>query len=388
LFASSCQTRKKRINTRITLWRKDKIPYGAFYAYENVGFLFPKASINLNGISPARNFSIAENVIDTLQGANKLHKAYVILSTQVIADQEEINAMMNFVSTGNYLFISTFFIGDSLLKAVDSSARQTASGMFFLKDSMDIRLKDPNTGEGREYAYPGIGTESGFSALDSHYAAVLGTNSRGVPNFIRYNFQHGGAVFLHLAPMAFTNFFLLHKDNKTYFDKAMSYIPVNINELDWDDYFRKPREFSRMRFMFSKPPFAWAIGLILLLFFILYVFESKRKQRVIPKISPLKNSSLDFVKTVGRLYYQRKDNLNLAGKMIMHFLGHIRSQYGLPTTNIDEAFAEKLSYRSGCNRLQAGDLVNNIRFILKKESLSDEELMQFNTELESFYKTT
>lgn len=44
------------------------------------------------------------------------------------------------------------------------------------------------------------------------------------------------------------------------------------------------------------------------------VFESKRRQKFIPIIPPLHNSSLDFTETVGLLYFNKSDHSNLAEK--------------------------------------------------------------------------
>ena len=94
----------------------------------------------------------------------------------------------------------------------------------------------------------------------------------------------------------------------------------------------------------------WAFWLLLLLFMLIYLIESKRKERMIPVIAPVRNTSLDFVRTIGRLYYQRKDNLNLANKMSVHFLGHVRSKYNLQTSFLDQEFTDRLTYKSGYNK--------------------------------------
>src|SRR5258708_31514869 len=43
----------KKLNRRVTLWRKDKIPYGTFIAYENLPYLFPDAEVSINQVSPS-----------------------------------------------------------------------------------------------------------------------------------------------------------------------------------------------------------------------------------------------------------------------------------------------------------------------------------------------
>jgi len=109
---------------------------------------------------------------------------------------------------------------------------------------------------------------------------------------------------------------------------------------------------------------------------------------MIPAIAALRNSSVDFVKTIGRLYYQRKDNLNLANKMAAHFLGHVRSKYNLPTASLDSEFAEKLSYKSGYDKKMVKDIVDHIKVTQQQQTISDSGLLDLNEKIEAFYKHT
>ena len=88
--------------------------------------------------------------------------------------------------------------------------------------------------------------------------------------------------------------------------------------------------FSALHFILSKRSLRWAFWLtLILLFLLMFLVESKRKQRPIAEIPALRNASEDFVKTVGRLYFQQKNNQNLAAKMVAAFLENIRSTYNL-----------------------------------------------------------
>ncbi|MCP2830412.1 hypothetical protein, partial [Salmonella enterica] len=58
------------------------------------------------------------------------------------------------------------------------------------------------------------------------------------PNFVKIGYDNGGAIYLHLAPTAFSNFFLLHKENKCYYDLVFSNLPQSTELVVWGDYFR------------------------------------------------------------------------------------------------------------------------------------------------------
>jgi hypothetical protein len=68
------------------------------------------------------------------------------------------------------------------------------------------------------------------------------------------------------------------------------------------------------------------------------LFDSKRRQRIIKPLQPNINTSVAFTETVGRLYLQKKDNRNIADKMITYFLEHIRNQYFLNTNQLNDEF--------------------------------------------------
>ena len=54
LVIAGCSGPGNKMNKRVTLWRNDKIPYGAWYAYNQVESIFPKAEVVINKRSPDR----------------------------------------------------------------------------------------------------------------------------------------------------------------------------------------------------------------------------------------------------------------------------------------------------------------------------------------------
>jgi hypothetical protein len=380
---TSCGDTRPRINSRITLWRKDKIPYGAFIAYENMKYLFPNSVITLNKISPT-NFGY--NYVSSSENSGG-RKAYIIIAPRVIPDKFEINALMNFVGEGNQVFISSFYIGDSLLSYLKIRTPETF-GNETGNDSLAVSIYNPVTYDSLTFRYPGFSFDTYVSSMDTQYTTILGRDGRGRANFVKLGYKGGGAIYLHFAPLALSNFFLLHKENKAYYDNVFSNIPATVTEVKWDDYFRygKQSNFSALQYIFGNKSLRWAFWLILLLFALIYLFESKRRQKLIPILQPLNNSSLDFVRTIGRLYYQQKDNGNLVAKMITHFLDHVRVKYNLATSVLDNDFVDRLSYKSGYNKTELQELVNQIKLYQQNPFCTDDELVTLNKKMEAFYK--
>ena len=179
-----------------------------------------------------------------------------------------------------------------------------------------------------------------------------------------------------------------------YFQKALSVIPAGIDKLAWDEYYLNKRvsapkkKESLFRVLFRYPPFKWGLllaGATLLLYLILFM---RRRQRFIPLYQKPKNDSLDFVKTMGRLYYERKDHRNLSLKMAMYFLEHVRTHYKLQTHNLDKEFEQMLQYKSNYPLKGIEDIVSFIRYLKTGEPIEETQLAKFHNQLELFYQNT
>ena len=375
---SSCG---KKLNKRVTLWRNDKIPYGTFYAYDNLGYIFTDAIIETNDHSPVTFYDDDDNP-----------SAYIVVGRMIRPDEKELKAILNHAIAGNHVFISALDIGQNLLDTFKLEATSFTT-IPFIDDSLTVSITDPDSRRRLNFSYPGLRLDNHFTKLDSSVTKILGRNSEGKANYVKFTYQGGGAVFIHLAPGALTNFFLLHKENKRYYDLVLSSIPDTLGYVRWDDYYRHHVDgkdlasrsaFSKLGTFLQNEVLRWAFWLAIILFAIIYLFESKRKQRVVPPLKQLDNTSLDFVKTVGRLYYQRKDNKNLASKISTHFLSYIRTRYNLQTSNLNKDFAERLAFKSGYPITLVNEILDEVRTIESAYELTDDELLAFNNKIDKF----
>jgi hypothetical protein len=114
----------------------------------------------------------------------------------------------------------------------------------------------------------------------------------------------------------------------------------------------------------------------------------RRKQRIIPVLQKPKNDSLDFVQTIGRLYYDGKDHKDLAQKMGAHFLDHVRTRYKISTNVLDGAFINALREKSGYPVAKLTELVDFIDVSGGDPHVSEKQLATFHKELEKFYQQT
>ncbi len=72
--------------------------------------------------------------------------------------------------------------------------------------------------------------------------------------------------------------------------------------------------------------------------------------------------------------------------MATHFLGYVRTRYNIPTSELSEEFESRLAYKSGYPLDSVKQIVEYINSIETKPSISDDELLSFNSKIEQFYK--
>lgn len=386
-----------KLNEYLSYYRTDKIPYGQFVAYNELGNMFPGASVSINRKKPGD--------WDSLSSYSE-NQALIIITPQFNADLMEMRSIINFAENGNDVFISCADIPYQITKdLLDITVNSTMRYMHLFgetmhSDTLTVSMATPPFTKSQLYTYPGKQYDAYFTNIDSTVATVLGYHQSGLANFVHYKAGKGN-VYIHLAPLAFSNYFLMHKDNLDYYEKAMSLISPNTTRVVWDEYYRfkKDDEPERDKGWLSvllnlevktedgdtHKPFKIAFWLLLLLLVIYVLNEMRRKQRIIPDYKKPRNDSLDFVKTIGRLYHDRGDHRNLCMKMAAYFLEHVRSRYKIPTNNLNEEFILTLHNKSGIPQEDISHIVSFIRDLGGTYVISARSLVSFHSRLESFY---
>ena len=101
-----------------------------------------------------------------------------------------------------------------------------------------------------------------------------------------------------------SNIYLVQGENYPMIHYLMSYIPGN--EIVWTEFYELGRSMSKtpFRYILSQPALKTAFYILLIGLLGFIFFEIKRKQRAIPIIKPPDNDSLQFVRTIGNLYFE------------------------------------------------------------------------------------
>jgi hypothetical protein len=399
LFITGRGNRQKKLNERITMRPQDKIPYGHHVAYYCLPYLFPDARIFTSGEEPG--------YWDSLSTYDE-GQAYIVVADHFSADKDEMRRLLKFASNGNDVFISAKTVSDPVAEMLNCSVYDFSTpgfgedddGRLIAKDdSLRVKLRAPYFENDTVFEYPGRRYSSGFTKVDNTIAEEIGTDAAGNTNFIHLKSGKGN-VYMHLAPLAFSNYFLLYKNNIRYYQMALSVINADATKVVWDEYYMRKGEGESGRsrsssnrnknwlsVLFSYPALKAAL-LVALFTLLLYVLlEMRRKQRPIPVIQKPRNDSLEFVKTIGRLYHDKGDHRNLARKMASYFLEHVRASYKIPTGNImDENFIRAVQYKSGVPDYEIRGIVSFIRYLDETPVISEMQLTEFYKQLEIFYQ--
>ncbi len=292
-----------------------------------------------------------------------------------------------FVSAENFIRIFTDSLGLNYTEA-DSEISLKKLNQIKLKLSANIWNKET------QVVKP-VNNTFAFVDADADKTTILGTqqfpSGKVYPNFLRI--KHGkGFVFIHNQPQVFSNEALLNQGSSAYVARVLSYLPSTLPVV-WfvqgQTYDKKaPTDEAKnaLTVVFRYPALraAWLILVYGLLMYIL--FHSKRKQRIVPVIKPLQNTTVEFVQTIANLYFQQKNYSNIFEKKIIYFLEQVRTNYLLDTSKLDQRFVERLTKKSGKDPVLINKLIDFINQFKKNKTASKSDLILINKQLETFWE--
>lgn len=380
LILVSDYDKPKPIDWRPTYSVNDKIPFGLYVFDKEIGGIFKKQKIQrISDVTPYE-FLDSKYDEDSLVETYSVKGTFVNISVQNNIDDQSMKEIMYFVSHGNNAFLSMANFPKPLLDSLKfeytSNFRPTDSAFVWMANKKLSRKAYKSTGDIADY----------FSKIDTLNTIVLGY--QGNPkkkkniNFIKIPYKNGN-FFLHMHPVAFTNYNLLKKDRYQYAENVLSYIPKG--DVFWYTKLQTDENISGspLRYILSQPALAWAWYLFLIGMLIFMIFNAKRKQRIVPILQPLSNLTIDFTKTIGNLYYQEGDHKNIIDKKIIYFLERIRTEYLIDTTKLDDEFVKKLHHKTGKNEKDIQELV----FLINEHRNSyhdsiEQDLIRINNAIE------
>jgi len=384
-FIMNVQTdRNYQLNWFESFNEKSKMPYGLFVFHEELEKVFdghkfrnvyyqPDSYLYANSEDGYGDF-IAEG-------------SYIKIGNTKELTDNSILELLYFVEKGNTLLLSDYYLpemlADTLQLDVDYNSIETDSSVALGLYNRSL-LRE-------EIKIDRMGGVFYFGDFNQDSVEVLGYSkiNKELPNFINVPFKEGN-ILLQLEPKIFTNYNMLKENRHAYAEAVISYLPQA--DIFFDSYLKYTQPYSSeidadgdLSWFLKQRGFKWAWYLALFFTLLFVIFTAKRKQRIVPIIKPLENTTVGFIKTISNVYQESNDIKNMANKKIQYFLEHLRNSYSLDTSKINPEFIEKLIMKSGVKKEKVHKLMDYIVYLNSKEELMDIHLVRLNEFIEDFY---
>lgn len=385
LLMQSCTFRKTLPDLRETYGYREAKPFGGSVAFAILRNAYPDQQPEIINNQFGENYLWDEDTASL----------YFNVSRNYYVEDRDAEALLDFVYRGNMAFISAENIDTVLLNKLfctqSSHNNFFTPGEQFRNTSVSFTKGLTLYADSFNYFYRPF--DHSFARINGSYARIAGYNDAGKNNFFVFLWGKG-RIYFHCEPKAFSNYFLLTRNNHRYMQQLMRMLPENTENIYWDNFHNNKNfggatpgsSFSTfgtlLRYPALSKAFFIALGLLLLYIF----FNSKRRQRVIPVIKSPENTSIAFAEAIAGLYLSKKDNRIIAEKMITYFNEHLRSKYFFSMNINDPGYDDMLSRKSGVPSTVIQPLAQMIRTVSAPGTIADQELLLLNGLIEKFFK--
>ena len=313
---------------------------------------------------------------------------YFFLNNRFEPSSLDIEKLLEYAARGGTVFISTNSMADELLDTLGIRPQYEFVGVrnnveWFYEDNVSLSLTSYS-----DSTWP-ASVASGYWWYESNDSThvVIGSFDNTHPNFIACAFGDG-MFYLHTFPYMFSNYHMLYGNNHGYVSRAFAEIP-EADVLLWDAYYLSSlggRAQTPLAALNRYQSFRWAywLGIAGIGFFLF--FTAKRRQRVIPILKPKRNTTLDFVRTIGDLYFHRADHADLIRKKITILQAQIQKQYRITVNEFSADEAADVAVCSGLDRASIESLFKLVRSLRDNESPHHQTLFALQKSIDGFLK--
>lgn len=251
-----------------------------------------------------------------LQQSDTIQGTYLFVNRSLRFEKAELHRLLDWTANGNTLFLAANAIDvkleDTLGLRIDgwypsseiSEKRYLPSWVAPSLRTTDTTLFD------RTSSVHVITPKDSVPMMALGEISLRGTSASGEDarkiNIIQKEFGKG-RIILSSFPEGFTNYFLLTDGNKEYTQALLGKLR-SPGRLYWDAYHKAGKTIytSPMYIFLNTKELKWAYYMALIGVVIYVLFEGKRKQRAIPVLSPKKNQTMAFTRTIADMYYENQ----------------------------------------------------------------------------------
>jgi hypothetical protein len=317
---------------------------------------------------------------------------YLFINQSLQLSHPDAQALLQFVARGNDVFVAAkrFNRGRGLLRNslgfdvedVELASHKGPKG-FPVIDSVEVRFTNHALARNR-FRLPGSQVEQRLVVDSGRVGRTLATDAQGRAVLVRLDYGRGH-FYLCTAPVAFTNYYMLRPRTTGFAAAALSYLPSR--RTWWDEYQKQgpAGEQSLLRVVFAHEALRSAYYLTLVGALLFVLVAARRRQRIIPTIKSLPNTTLLFTRTVAGLYRQGRSHTLIAEKKVSLFLDYLRTRFQETSPDLgDPDFRERLSQKSGVPRPRVDELLRLVNFARTAPLMTDQQLLTLSKALNDF----
>lgn len=353
----------KPIDWTVTFRGNDKNPFGGYILNERsqdiFGEKFEASNLTISEISFPKNLL-------------------------VLADAAEIagvdyRSLLAKLDSGTNVFIAANYFSQLL---IDSLGIDLSFSFHPLNQTIfEAATSDVYLGDTTSYEFP-------FSIVSNYF--LLGNDTTWEKHASLENHPvliskaiGSGKLILSSTPYIFTNFGLLYDKNYAAAAEMLSLLPEEPTHLTLYYQLGKGEATTPFRYFLSQAPLRWSLYLVLFVVVIFLVITSRRVQRPIPVVTPPENTTVNYVKTLGALFYREGNHKKAAQRLVNYFLRDLKEKYYL-SIDYSEKFYKNLSHKVG---VDVGHVVQTFDLILKIRDVpyvDEKTLIELSKKIEKF----
>ncbi len=382
---------KREVDWKPSFSANSDRPFGSSLVYRRLLDLYHSDSLQL----------LPEGPFPELAYQDHEGQMLVIICNQFFPTDHRLEELKEFAYQGNDVWIAARYLSSSLMEELDLSTTYLNPSVG---DSVFVEVK----ASGHGFSFPARHLKTRFNSWDRSRTIVM--SEVNMDRAVCLRVQYGrGSFILASHPLIFTNYHLLRQEGAMYMEELFAYVSEE-RGLMWDEYYKperpnqssssqdqNPRERdpsqSLWAYINQHEALSWTLYLLLGGALLYVLLGGKRRQRKVPIIEPLSNTTLEFTETIGRLYLfgggknaKGKNHRQIAEKKIRVWMGQIRSKYNLKTDVLGKEFEKALTAKTSCEEEEISALIGTIREVQQKNILTVNELLNLNEEIEQFYK--
>lgn len=348
-----------------------KIPYGGYIFYDLVKNYIDK-DLKINYLPATTLYPEDYEKGTTL----------IVYTDKFDPDINEIESLMRFIAYGHNCFVISSDIGGLFLDTFQLNLE--VDFMKLVAQETPIFTFQPNNIQ-KEFRLKKMMGSYFTEENEVPKHQLIGGYSIEKPDFLKIETEEGGNFFLNLNTLAFTNYSLMDTlSSAAYVEQVIKYIPRG--KIIWDEYYKPDylKSKSPLRYVMQNGGLRTAFYLVVITILLFLIFETKRKHHYIPVYRPFINSTKEYINTLARLYLVGKNNIDMANKMMLYFLEHLRTRYHIQPKDFNTDNIEKLCLRTGVKKDVISQILEMSAYIRTHKKMDDSALKLLSDKIEQF----